>query len=196
MPIKRRHNKRREDLSEEAEQWLRGQSDGLGFFPYSLTDHEFADLWAEHADRIIEEHVAQWPGTRPYRWWQYDAPRMAVGTHPDCFWDGKLPEPRRRLGGVGTPRHECLGYVPDFSYGLPTGWISQRDVEYYTGTARDIHGNPINTKPSGTFKGVAIDSDDPPVFESQASYLERHSLLRSGERGRLTKRNFEPETVT
>jgi hypothetical protein len=39
MPVKRRHNKRREDLSEEAEQWLRGKNDGLGFFPYSLTDH-------------------------------------------------------------------------------------------------------------------------------------------------------------
>jgi hypothetical protein len=143
MPVKRRHNKRREDLSEEAEQWLRGKDQDLEFF----------DLWVEHRDGIIEEHVAQWPGTRPYRWWQYDAPRIPVGTYPECFWDGKLAEPRRRLGGVGAPRHECLGYVPDFSYGLPTSWISQRDVEHYTGTAR---GRP--------FEGVAIDPDDPPIY--------------------------------
>jgi hypothetical protein len=195
MPIKRRHNKRREDLPEEAEQWLHGESKGLGFFPYSLTDQEFADLWAEHADRIIDEHVAEFPGTRPYRWWQYDAPRIAVGASPDCFWDGKLPEPRIRIGGVGTPRHECLGYVPDFSYGLPTTWISQRDVEYYTGSARDVQGNLINPKPPGTFKGVAIDPDDPPTYESQAAYLERHGLYLPGERRRLTKRDFEPEAI-
>jgi hypothetical protein len=184
MPIKRRHNKRCEDLSEEAEQWLRGKNDGLGFFPYSLTDQEFADLWAEHGDRIIEEHVAEFPGTRPYRWWQYDAPRIPIGTYPDCYYDAKLAEPRRRLGGVGTPCHECLAHVPDFSCGLPTTWVSQRDVEYYTGTAR-----------GSTFEGVAIDAEDPPIYESQAAYLERHGLFLPGERRRLTKPDFEPEAA-
>jgi hypothetical protein len=165
MPIKRRQNKRREDLSEEAEQWLRGKSDGLGFFPYSLTDQEFADLWAEHSERVVAEHVAEFPGTRPYRWWQYDAPRIAVGTYPDCHYDGKLMEPRNRLGGVGTPCHESLACVPSFSYGLPNGWVSEPDVE------------------------------DPPTFESQAAYLERHGLFLEGERKRLRKQDFEPEAV-
>jgi hypothetical protein len=67
--------------------------------------------------------------------------------------------------------------------------------EYYTGTARDIHGSLINPKPSGTFEGVAIDPGDPPVFESQASYLERHGLFLPGERKRLKKEDFEPEVV-
>jgi hypothetical protein len=88
-----------------------------------------------------------------------------------------------------------FGRCPDFSYGLPTCWISQRDVEYYTGTARDMHGNLTNPKPSGTFKGVEIDPDNPPTYESQAAYLERHDLFLPGERRRLTKRDFEPEEI-
>jgi hypothetical protein len=175
-------SKRREELSEDAESWLHGEE--CGFFRFKRKE-ELAELWREHGDRIVAEHVDQWPGTRPLRWWQYDALRIAVGTYPGCFWDGKLAEPRKRLGGVGTPSHECLGYVPHFSYGLPAAWISQWDVEYYTGTARDL----------GTFKGVAIDPNDPPNFESQASYLERNGVMIACERKRLTKEDFEPEAV-
>jgi hypothetical protein len=74
------------------------------------------------------------------------APRIAIGTYPDCYYDGQLPEARRRLGGVGTPCHECLAHVPHFSYGLPTSWVSQRDVEHYTGTARHIDGNSYKSQ--------------------------------------------------
>lgn len=35
------------------------------------------------------------------------------------------------------------------------------------------------------------DDDDPPVYESQASYLERHGLLTESERKRLTPADFE-----
>jgi hypothetical protein len=56
-----------------------------------------------------------------------------------------------------------------------------------------IHTNP---KPSGTFDGVAINSDDPPTYESQAAYLERHHLFLPGERRRLTKKDFDPETIS
>ena len=33
MPVKRRHNKRRDELSDEAEQWLRGENP-KGFFKF------------------------------------------------------------------------------------------------------------------------------------------------------------------
>jgi hypothetical protein len=33
-----------------------------------------AEFWAEHRDRIVEHHVRRHPGTRPVRWWPYDAP--------------------------------------------------------------------------------------------------------------------------
>jgi hypothetical protein len=84
-------------------------------------------------------------------------------TYPGCFWDGKLAEPRKRLGGVGTPSHEAYDIVPLYSLGIPNLWVE-------------------------------IDPENPPIFESQAAYLERHGLFLPGERKRLTRRDFEPET--
>jgi hypothetical protein len=45
----------------------------------------------------------------------------------------------------------------------------RRLADYYRGTARDIRGKLINRNPSGSFNGVAVDPDDPPLFESQAT---------------------------
>jgi hypothetical protein len=69
--------------------------------------------------------------------------------------DGLLPEPRLRVGGVGTPASDVFAYVPMFSYGLPTIWISRRQVNYYSGIAVDIHGSPIGECfPRNDFRGV------------------------------------------
>jgi hypothetical protein len=35
--------------------------------------------------------------------------------------------------------------------------------------------------------------DDPPTFESQATYLDRHVLLTASEQKQLTRAPFEPE---
>jgi hypothetical protein len=101
------------------------------------------------------------------------------------------------MGGVGTPAHEVLNYVPSFFMGIPTLWVKQRDVECYNGRTRDIHGNPIEKwkggyYKEGDFKGVAVDPYDRPVFESQAAYLERHGLFVAGEKKRLRKADYEP----
>jgi hypothetical protein len=83
-----------------------------------------------------------------------------------------------------------------FSYGLPSVWITRWQVKYYTGIAVDIKGNPIgNSFASSEFKGVAIDPDDPPTFESQAAYLKRHGLFLACER-RLKKADWEPEAIS
>ena len=71
-----------------------------------------------------------------------------------------MPEPRLRLGGIGTPQHEALNVVPVFSFGISAM--------------------------------VDVDENDPPTFEAQATYLERHGLLLPGERKRLKKADFEP----
>jgi hypothetical protein len=79
-----------------------------------------------------------------------------------------------------------LAYVPRLEYGLPTRWVTQFDVEYYNGRARDIHGEVIPTEyKDGDFKGAAIDPNDPPVYESQASYLKRNGLLTRSEKSYL-----------
>ena len=140
----------------------------------------------------MAEHVALSPGTRPARWYQYDAPRLAA---PGWYYDGKLPESRRRLSGVGTPVSEVLSCVPTFSFGIPSIWVTRSQVKYYSGLAVDVHGNPIGGK-LAVFDGVAVDPVAPPVFESQASYLARHNLFLPGEKKRLKKADFEPESIT
>jgi hypothetical protein len=195
MAVRAKKLKAKQQLTDESEAWLQGDEKGAGFFKYS-TDDELAALWATHSDRIVAEHVAEYPGSRPARWWQQSAPRIPLGTSPGCYYDGKLPEPRKRLGGTGTPASEVLAYVPTFSYGLPAIWITPWQVKYYGGTAVDIRGNPIGSLVPTDFKGVAIDMSNPPRFESQATYLKRHGLFLAGEERRLRKADWDPETVT
>src|SRR5882762_9486731 len=178
MPVRRRIDKRRQEVTDEHEAWLHGDDKGSGFIQYAPND-ELAALWATHSERIVADHVAVYPGTRPARWWKYEA-----------------VEPRRRLGGIGTPASDVLAYVPIFSCGLPSIWINQRQVKYYSGIAVDIHGIPIGERlPSNDFHGVAIDPDDPPTFESQAAYLKRHGLFLAGEERRLRKADWEAEVI-
>jgi hypothetical protein len=178
MPVRRRADKRRQAVTDEHEAWLQGHGKASGFVQYAPSD-ELAALWAAHAERMVAEHVTAYPGTRPGRWWQFET-----------------VEPRRRLGGIGTPASDVLAYLPTFSFGLPSIWISQRDVRYYSGIAVNIHGAPIGDLHPSHFKGVAIDPNDPPKFESQAAYLKRLGLLLAGEQRRLKKANWEAETIS
>jgi hypothetical protein len=52
VPVKRRTFKRREQLCEEAERWLRGEPSG--FFEFKDAD-ELAALWAEYGDPKVAE---------------------------------------------------------------------------------------------------------------------------------------------
>jgi hypothetical protein len=146
------------------------------------------DLWRQYGAAILAEHVAKYPGTRPARWWDFDAPRSAM--HP------KQCELRRRLGGVGTPQHECLATYLEPSFGVPRSWVSQWQADYYNGRARHIQGQPIAPEyREGHFPHLAPDPADPPMFESEASYLECHGLLLKGERTRLTAEDFTPVSL-
>jgi hypothetical protein len=35
----------------------------------------------------------------------------------------KLPQPRKRTGGTGTPAYEVQSVGPAFAYGIPTVWV-------------------------------------------------------------------------
>lgn len=141
------------------------------------------DLWREHGVAITAAWARTHPGTRPSCWWRWTAPRQPVGTWPGAYYDGKLPQPRRRLGGIGTPAHEVLGYWPDLAFGIWARWITEQDVRIFDG----MGGRP--------FMGVPIDPRDPPSFEAQAAYVERHGLLLPGERKLLKAADFMPELV-
>lgn len=174
MAVRRRKDLRRAEVTDEHEAWLRGDDAAAGFVKYA-PDDELAALWATHSERIVADHVADYPGTRPARWWRYDA-----------------PEPRKRLGGKGTPAHDVLAYKPIYRHGLPAIWIEPWMVKYYGGTAVNIRGEPIGSLIPTDFKGVAIDPNNPPRFESQAAYLRRLGLFLPGEERRLRKTDFEP----
>jgi hypothetical protein len=142
-------------------------------------NEELGEKWAEYGAEVLAEWMREHPGTRPFAWWRFQA-----------------PEPRRRVGGIGTPAHEVLAYAPDFRFGIPADWAQPWAVAYYNGRARDIHGRPIGTEfHEGHFRGQAIDPDDPPRFESEAAYLDRLGLLGADEHLALTADVFEPERI-
>ena len=123
--------------------------------------------WEEHRPALLTEWIRQYPGTRPWAWWKFDSPKEPVPGWDHERWDSAQ---RRRLGGTGTPSHEVLNVWGGFEKGIPNSWIDQWEADYYNGRMKDIHGKPIPTKyKEGDFKGMAIDPEDPPRFESEAA---------------------------
>lgn len=175
--------------------------DDTDFELFALAGHNKAALraaWDSARDEVLAEWIRDHPGTRPWAWWRFDAPREPLTLAPDRIWrdeDRTLPH-RRRVGGVGTPWHEVWGCALDFDRGIPTQWFDAWMIKYYNGRAKDVHGNRIGTEyHDGFLVADAFDPADPPRFESEATYLERHGLLAPGERERLTEADFQPEVL-
>ncbi len=136
------------------------------------------EVWHRHRDDLLQKWIADHPGTRPCAWWKFES-----------------LEPRRRLGGIGTPQHECLAVKGSFTLGIPDYWVTPWQESYYNGKALDIHGRNIGEYSDGAFPYKAIDPGDPPTFESQAAYLKRHGFLTNHEEKRLSDADFMPEIV-
>jgi len=120
------------------------------------------ELWEKHRGDFLPEFIEKHPAKRPIPWWLFDAPRWN-DPYKGIYFHGTLPEPRQRIGGTGTPNYEVLSYVPHFAKGIPTGWDEK-----------------------------SIDPDNPPIFESEASYLLRHDLLSLAEKRYL---DLHPELL-
>jgi hypothetical protein len=151
--------------------------------------------WALHRDAILPGWIRENPCTRPWTWWVCDAPQEPVKCHVDA---GIEEAQRKRLGGIGTPTFEVLSCGLGFPFGIPTSWIDQWECDYYNGRAKDIHGKPIDQEfKERDFDGVAFDENDPPTFESEAVYLQRHGFLSDTEKAYLEKHPglLEPEKV-
>lgn len=89
-----------------------------GFFD---DDTHPKELWEKYRDEFLPAFIADHPGFRPLPWWAWDSPRQ-----PDhgskVWWERKLPEPRKRIGGKGELHR---AYVPAYQYGIPTHWDSK-----------------------------------------------------------------------
>jgi|GEM_PF-4519986 len=98
MAVKRRIPKRRIDVTDEEECWLRDEP--CGFIQF-IEDEKLDKLWNDHRERIIAEHIADYPGTRPHRWWERDAPGELGTNESQAAYLKRhgllLPAERRRL---------------------------------------------------------------------------------------------------
>jgi len=188
---------RPEPLGPGVREYLLNGDTGGSLDAFLLSDDEARAEWESVKDELLADHVRRSPGTRPWGWWRWTAPRAVVDSSTPRWIAGrKMAEPRKRLGGIGTPKHEYLAYVPSFDRGIPDRWVSAWDVSYYNGRAVNIRGERIGEKyEEGHFPYDAIDPDDPPVFESEAAYLKRLNLFMPGEEARLTEADFAAELI-
>lgn len=124
-----------------------------------------ADLWAQHGAAVTAHYAREHPGCRPSLWWQYPQ------------------QQRQRVGGTGSPIWEALpAYLPAHDFGLPRYWLTARTVKVYAMLGL-------------TLDGEAIDPADPPIFESEATYLQRKGELLPGELARIDAAQFEFEPL-
>jgi hypothetical protein len=128
--------------------------------------------WDAARDEVIAWAAEHTPGRRPSIWWLLDA-----------------PGPRHRIGGRGTAYADAFQVEPQSLFGIPTAWCSTVDVACHAAGEGGIHAPRLGVTVE------AVDPADPPVFEAQAAFLERHGLLQPGERERLEPADFEPEHV-
>jgi hypothetical protein len=135
--------------------WLTDAEPPTGSNPFALMalrDDDLRELWHEHRERILADHIDVHPGTRPAAWWLWDAPRalpVTLGRFYGTTFAPAMVEPRCLLRGSGCPLHEAAAFAPSYAYGIPA-WCG--------------------------------DPDEPPEFETQAAYLKRHGLLLPAER--------------
>lgn len=165
--------RRRQGLTHDEYAILVG-GDLANAFSFFVSDAELREPWEFARDSILREWTRARPGTRPPGWWRFDAPE----------------EPRLRLGGTGTAWEDSVrGRIPE-------QWVDKWEVGYYTGRQVDVDGALIGVEYVGEdFDGVAIDPNDPPLFESEPAYLRRLGLLLPGEEGRIPAEDFEPILV-
>lgn len=166
--MKKRRLKNGQGLSENWRKYISDEPDYDGM--EILLDDEFEeDIWRIWGPSVLERWLRDRPGSRPSLWWKYEAPRLpAKGT--GSFYDGKLEEPRRQVGGSGLTQWEAgENWLPHLKCGIPA--------------SREC------------FK--TFDPSDPPNYEAQAVYLKRHGLLTAEEAEALTNRPeaWEPEIL-
>lgn len=158
-----------------------GDEGAADVFLMEASEDQEKAVWNGVKEEILISWMRENPCLRPSAWWAWDA-----------------PEPRQRLGGTGTSWLE-LGYDQyGLDRGIPTKWVSNRDIEVYNGRFRDIHGNIIPSSfKEGDLKGIVIDPANPPIYESEASYLARLGLLSAAEKAYLREHPelLEPEKV-
>jgi hypothetical protein len=147
-------------------------------------------VWLTIRDELLPRWINVHPGTRPSWWFLFDpeCPRISaedVACHgwEGCFYAKEIPELRQRIGGTGDPAYEHSALVPHFDCAVPDHFVTVEDVKWHRDQDEE-------------FSGIPLDPNDPPAYESQATYLDRLNLLTPAERRRVRKKDFKPELVS
>ncbi len=123
--------------------------------------------WRAAREEILADWIRDYAGSRPWAWWKYDA-----------------PAPRLRVGGKGSliPANDCSD---NLRFGIPrrSAFVCDRLLAAW------------NKLDCASREYQVYDENDPPAFESEASFLKRHRLFLPGEAARLTDADFAPEAV-
>lgn len=167
MPRKRTKKKRKPTVKVKPFEWeylCRGRIESADDFnPLSLlmlVGGNHLVQWKRCQDQLLSFWITRWPGTRPWAWWIDALDRYG---------------PRKRLGGIGNPVHEHLAVKQIYSFGIPVLWI--------TPAIAALHAGLLTQGERISFSGIPVDVKDPPVFETEAAYLQRHDLLSDQEQG-------------
>jgi hypothetical protein len=140
---------------------------GLGWAEVYFTREEaLKTLWSENRKHLVKQWRKAHPGKRPFGWWKYEA-----------------PEPRDRVRGIGAELHKCTPIGQVYEFGIPTMFLD------------DFHTEIVERCGKTLADYEFYDDNNPPAYEAQATYLERHGLLTPDEKRRLKPKDFEPEFV-
>lgn len=94
------------------------------YFNFSK-DHQRRPVWERTKYEIMEKWAREHPGTRPWAWWRYDAPRDAALSSE--WREDVFPIQRRKLSGSGIPAWERTpALFPVVNFGVP----SMADIDW------------------------------------------------------------------
>jgi hypothetical protein len=129
-------------------------------------------FWLEIEPAAMAQWIDRYPGQRPPAFW---------------WWRSGDEPLRQRLGGCGDTW--VTGRRP-FSPNRPIGNSRRSDAMRLVTPELPNYGATWQGLPIASWTNT--DPASPPIFESEASYLDRRGLLLPGERRRLAGADFEP----
>ena len=139
-------------------------------FALAGTPEKAKKLWREFEEDVLVTWRKEQPCTRPLSWWQHSAPRWTRKF--DAYFDGTLPEPRQRIGGVGEPAFEHLALVPFFEHGIPKSWVrlDEKDLPSFEAEASYLCRHNLLTPAERRWLDKHPEALEPEVIDPECVY--------------------------
>jgi hypothetical protein len=80
------------------------------------------EIWNNYKEEILESWIVEYPGSRPFAWWEWDAPRDEDLIR-EWRYHHTFPIARLQTSGKGTTNQaRYSGMLPSFSLAIPDSW--------------------------------------------------------------------------